>query len=228
MNEKKKSIRLFNKFLFIGFLMFNLALAMVSGADVPDKSEIPTVGGSTDTWGDENNRLWNDTIDFLNVSLTRDGKLKTGLNATFYDLNVTNNLIVIGNIFGEIPDSFKLLNYSTEYSASGFKLLNYSTEYANSGFKIGNFTTLYGVEYGLTGWKIGNYSLEYAATGFNNLNFTTRLNVENASLWNRSGTNTFLRFIGDNVGIGTTTPLEALHIIGNINVTNNLILGDGV
>ena len=42
----------------------------------------------------------------------------------------------------------------------------------------------------------------------------------NSSLWNRTGTSTILRFINDNVGIGTTSPLQKLEISGNVLVNN--------
>ncbi len=37
--------------------------------------------------------------------------------------------------------------------------------------------------------------------------------------WNRSGSNTFLHYTGDNVGIGTSSPASKLEVNGNINVT---------
>ena len=112
---------------------------------------------------------------------------------------------------------------------------NYSAEYAASGFKIVNFTD----EYASTGYKKTNYSSEYAASGFDNENFTTRydaradrflianftsnLNTQNASLWNASGSNIYLKGQGGNVGIGTSKPGSALTIMGN-EITSNAIL----
>ncbi len=47
-------------------------------------------------------------------------------------------------------------------------------------------------------------------------------NLPNSSLWNRSGTNVFLRNINDNVGIGTGSPNDALEIIGNVRISGSL------
>ncbi len=49
----------------------------------------------------------------------------------------------------------------------------------------------------------------------------------NSIAWNRTGTDVFLNHIGDNVGIGTTTPTHKLNVVGNINITGNLTLKFG-
>jgi len=46
--------------------------------------------------------------------------------------------------------------------------------------------------------------------------------------WNRSGTNVFLHYTDDKVGIGTQTPTHKLNVIGNANITGNLTLGGEV
>ncbi len=69
----------------------------------------------------------------------------------------------------------------------------------------------------------GNYSAEYASSGFDNENFTSNLNTQNASLWNASGSNIYLKDQGGNVGIGTSSPDSALTIVGN-EITSNAIL----
>jgi len=43
--------------------------------------------------------------------------------------------------------------------------------------------------------------------------------IFNSSLWDRSGSNTILKNIGDNVGIGIVNPLYKLHVDGIINST---------
>jgi len=162
-----------NKKYLIWGLMFIISTFVVLGAR-------QAIEGSDDNlWGSINNA-------YLNVSHDENGSLKKGLNASFYDFNVTQtlignnanftflnvsqNLIVIGNIYGEIPDSFKVENgtklsfsryttenfttnydartdrfgvnnYSNEYSSSGFKILNYSIEYASTGYKLGNLSS---------------------------------------------------------------------------------------
>ena len=69
----------------------------------------------------------------------------------------------------------------------------------------------------------GNYSAEYASSGFDNENFTSNLNTQNASLWNASGSNIYLKDQGGSVGIGTSKPDSALTIVGN-EITSNAIL----
>jgi hypothetical protein len=69
----------------------------------------------------------------------------------------------------------------------------------------------------------GNYSAEYASSGFDNENFTSNLNTQNASLWNASGSNIYLKNQGGSVGIGTSKPDSALTIVGN-EITSNAIL----
>lgn len=45
--------------------------------------------------------------------------------------------------------------------------------------------------------------------------------------WNRSGTNVFLSNIGDNVGIGTTTPTHNFEVNGNVSLNNTLYVNNG-
>ncbi|KKN67322.1 hypothetical protein LCGC14_0461860, partial [marine sediment metagenome] len=45
----------------------------------------------------------------------------------------------------------------------------------------------------------------------------------NTSIWSRAGTNTFLTNLGDNVGIGTTSPQNKLNVVGDFNVSNGNI-----
>ena len=51
----------------------------------------------------------------------------------------------------------------------------------------------------------------------------TKVNgTQNSAGWNRSGTNVYLANTNDKVGIGTSTPLNELQVIGNGNFTGNL------
>jgi hypothetical protein len=84
---------------------------------------------------------------------------------------------------------------------------NYSAEYASSGFDNENFTTRY----------------DARADRFLIANFTSNLNTQNASLWNASGSNIYLKNQGGSVGIGTSKPDSALTIVGN-EITSNAIL----
>ncbi len=82
---------------------------------------LPIIGSDANNWGNVLNK-------YLLVSHTENGTLRQDLNGTFYNLNVSNNLAVIGNIYGELPDSFKLLNFTNAYDSR------------NDRFSNGNFT----------------------------------------------------------------------------------------
>ena len=49
----------------------------------------------------------------------------------------------------------------------------------------------------------------------------------NSTIWSRTGTDVILTNINDRVGIGTSTPTQKLTIIGNVNITGNLSIGNG-
>ena len=44
------------------------------------------------------NPYYNQLITFFNESHTENGTLKAGLNTSFYDLNITNFMLVVGNV----------------------------------------------------------------------------------------------------------------------------------
>ncbi|MBI4452785.1 hypothetical protein HY637_05115 [Candidatus Woesearchaeota archaeon] len=71
------------------------------------------------------------------------------------------------------------------------------------------------------------------ATSINATTITvnTNLNLPNAvnnslALWNVSGANIFQRHLTGNVGIGTTSPGQALHVVGNVNLTQQVTLAN--
>lgn len=88
---------------------------------------------------------------WLLESHTANGTLKADMNLSANDFNITNNLIVLGNIKGEIPNSFKDLNWSKLYIAE-----------ANTRYVLTNFTSNY----------------DDRNDRFGNINFTSRLNLE--------------------------------------------------
>ncbi|MBI3035802.1 collagen-like protein [Candidatus Woesearchaeota archaeon] len=64
-------------------------------------------------------------------------------------------------------------------------------------------------------FTLANYSAEYASTGYKRSNFSSDLTALNSSiaLWNASGNSLFQRELSSNVGIGTTNPLQNLHVV---------------
>ncbi len=60
----------------------------------------------------------------------------------------------------------------------------------------------------------------------NNGSYLNTLGLKNSTSWNRSGTDVFLANIGDNVGIGTTTPESVLHIIGGGSLSGSLMMSN--
>ncbi|MBI4010422.1 MAG: hypothetical protein HY361_04535, partial [Candidatus Aenigmarchaeota archaeon] len=155
-----------------------------------------------------------------------------GAVSTFGSLNATyinaTEIRVGSNIVQVEKDSLKLSNYSAEYASTGFKRANITDFFGDSGFnasvlRISNYSNLFA-----PAWNFANnetYVLDNATiirTGNLSLIFLER----NSSLWNRTNANTYLRFISDNVGIGTTTPSDKLHVVGVarivVNDTNNI------
>ena len=123
------------KILLFG-LLFVLMIATVSAEQrLPSKGE--SNWATSPVYGLES---------WLSVSYTGNGTLKQ-LNTTFNSLNVTSNLIVLGNIFGEIPDSFKKLNWTDLYvaeAATRYSLANFTSNYDARAdrFNIENGTSL--------------------------------------------------------------------------------------
>ena len=154
--------------------------------------------------------------DWLNgtIDTRQSGRLIAGLNSSFYDFNVTNNLIVIGNISGEIPNAFKNSNFSTLYNNE-----------AGTRFSISNGSA----EYASTGYKSANYSAEYASTGYKIANFTSNLADRLAELFNRGNlSNDLSNGVITSIITDTLQVNKQFIVIGNItnaNVTNLNING---
>jgi len=143
-------------------------------------------------------------------TLTVIGSLVTlgSLNATF--INATQ--IRIGADLAQAePPAFKISNYSSEYERSGFKRANITEFFGDTGF---NGSVL----------RVSNIS-NIRESLYNLVNFTANSNAQNSSLWNRTSTGTILRFINDNVGIGTITPDNRLTISGTDTDANLATIG---
>ena len=60
-----------------------------------------------------------------------------------------------------------------------------------------------------------------------NENGSIKANVNSSiSLWNSTGSGIFPRNLLGKVGIGTHTPAEMLHVVGNVRITGNLTISD--
>ena len=115
----------FIKILFV-FSIFLVSLVMAGSINLPIPSDFPAVGSTS--WGNPLLISHNKTLDTIRVLHTENGTLKAGINGSFLNLNVTgilnvtyayfndtnitNDLNVFGNIYGEIPNSFKNTNFS--------------------------------------------------------------------------------------------------------------------
>ena len=85
-----------NKNILILSAIFLLFVASVNAQRFPTKGQ--TSWASSQEYGLEK---------WLLISHDNNGTLKKGLNVSFDEVNLSKNLIVLGNISGEIPDSFK-------------------------------------------------------------------------------------------------------------------------
>lgn len=177
-----KSLVLFSVFLFV--------ISSVSAIRLPTSQE--KNWASSSIYGLEK---------WLLESHTANGTLKTDMNLSANDFNVSNNLIVTGNIKGEIPDAFKKLNWSNLYVAEAntrYSLTNFTSNYDTRADRFGNinFTNVYDgrndrwLLSNFTAsfanrlnelWKLGNFTLAYddRVDRFGNQNFTTRYDLRN-------------------------------------------------
>ena len=113
---------------------------------------------------------------WLSVTHTENGTLKTGLNVSLDEVNVSKNLIVFGNIFAEIPNSFKNSNFSSLYNNE-----------ANARFKVENFTSAYDSR--TDRWQSANFTsaLQLRLNEFWNLaNFTNALQNRLSELYTKT------------------------------------------
>jgi len=131
------------------------------------------------------------------------------VNQTAATILPSGGVVKIGsNVIQTVDAIFGIVNFTTTYDARAdrFLIANYSAEYATSGFDNENFTTRY----------------DARADRFLIANFTSNLNTQNASLWNASGSNIYLKDQAGKVGIGKTSPTEILEVQGNIRVSGNV------
>lgn len=168
---------------------------------------------------------YNPFIRWLNVSHTENGTLKAGLNISSFDfnstgtligntgnftyINVSRDLVVLGSIYGEIPDAFKLGNAS-RLPFSNYTSSNFTADYdaRSDRFGIGNYSN----EYSSSGYKRGNYSDEYSSTGYKLGNLSSSL-----------GSGAVSTILTTTLSANNIIVLNSLVIIGNIttmNVTN--------
>ena len=103
--------------------IFVLTVMLVLFASIAHAQRLPVIGSDSNSWGLVLNS-------YLLVTLNENGTLRQGLNATFGSLNISSNLIVLGNIYGEIPDAFKISNFTDAYNSR------------NDRFGNANFTAL--------------------------------------------------------------------------------------
>ncbi len=77
----------------------------------------------------------------------------------------------------------------------------------------------------LVSWTSGT-TVSINITGGNTISFNTNTNSDDFD-WDRTGTNLHPFNIGDNVGIGTTSPSQKLEVVGNSVITSGLNVGFG-
>ena len=216
------------------------ASGTITAPNIAATSQLDVAGGfglgglTIDSSGDiitQGDVLFSGNISIVNVThLSVNGSILPSIDDTFdlgngslrwRNLNLSGDLEVLGNIYGEMPNAFKLGNYSDEYSSTGFK--------------IGNLSSLGTVNINTSG------SINVSG----NITFSQLLNcdtintdangvltcgsdagesgeVVNSTAWNRTGTNIILANNGDNVGIGTFSPAVKLVVIGNANISDSL------
>lgn len=138
---------------------------------------------------------WDDNSDYgienwLLISHTENGTLKKGLNVSFDEVNISKNLIVLGNIYGEMPNSFKNSNWTglyTNEALTRWSKSNFTNAYDNrvDRFSNTNYTLLedkafrnenFTGNYDFRGDRFGNTNFSSLYNGildrFGNLNFT--------------------------------------------------------
>jgi len=137
------------------------------------------------------------------------GSVLRSTNITF--VNATDSLPSAGDISGSFSaghtiDSGAVQDAEIDYTAV---TLNDFIADRSDLFVLGNLTSYFG-DSGINGSVIrtGNLSLIF--------------DERNGSLWDRSGTDTILKNINDNVGIGTSLPAEKLVVIGSVNISDSL------
>ena len=208
------------KLLFILiFLLFSLFLPIVNAGVFIDKG--------VSLWDELFERKWNQ-------SLTLNGTLKTGINASFFDFNVTNLLKtqileVIGNvnISGARFISNSFINFTnntvfneTLYLTNGMvgiginpiNILTVAGDVSTFGSLNATFINATEVRQGLNQvqtinavFNKVNYSDEYASTGYNLLNFTINYDART----DRFGRGNTTEYLGED---GNASLLRTINI----------------
>jgi len=214
---------------------------------VGDGSLLTGITSSSNPWNSSGTNIFlNDTTANLGLGLINPSdrlvilgniRLSGSLNATsinttgsaYFAVNSGNvgigttspadKLTVIGSvsIFGPLNATF--IN-ATQIFMGGSNLVQ--TE--GPAWKIGNLTGFLGVD-NASVLKTSNISIfPFSNFQISNISNNTIVKGDNASisLWNVSGSNIYPRLINVNVGIGTTTPGQALHVIGSANISTTL------
>ncbi|KKM19245.1 hypothetical protein LCGC14_1657590 [marine sediment metagenome] len=152
------------------------------------------------------------------------------------NVNVSQNLIVLGNIYGEIPDSFKVGNWTTLYDNE-----------AGTRFDNENDSVRWGVSQAAQGWDLENsssqgYIKNNTDANFTGLNVQGLVNATNlngtldctmigggsdtdfcvdggggTSVWNSSGSNVFLN---DSTG-SLDMSVNGQQILGSLSTTSD-------
>lgn len=179
------------------------------------------------------NPYYTDLNAFTIVSLENStGRLTQGINASFYNFNVSNYMIVLGNINItlnlNVTGEIYLRGQPVQIEATSFNFVNNLSSILDNAtiLRTGNISNIlkntfqisnYSAEYALTGFKIGNYSLEYASTGYKFGNLSSDL---------ASGSITQIKTT--NINTNSITVNQQLIVLGNItnaNITNINING---
>ena len=173
------------------------------------------------------NPYYNALASFLNTSLdSTTGQLWKGLNASFYDFNISNNLIVLGNINATIINGTQILIGGKPVQASeDFNLGNISnyTQYIRStDFNLGN---------------ISNYTQYIRSVDFNlgNISNTTSWSsiINIPPFFNYANITEFFGDANFNSSVlresNLTTVLSDARIPNDLTIqtTNNLLIGGG-
>lgn len=197
-------------------ILFVFGILSVSAVNFPVVDDMPIVGGDTGNWGDKLLRMHNKTVETIQQSLTVNGTLRNDLNVTF------------NKIYGEFPDSFKLLNFTNAYDSRNdrYSIINFTSNYdtRNDRFKNINFSSLYN-NIGDRFSNLNFTNLYYSVTDrFTNLNWTTLYNSRLDRFSNLNFTNLYDsrtdRFSVEN---GTTLSFSNFRLENESNPTNATI-----